>query len=151
MEEFHQNFLNSVYLNDIELKREVFDEIEQLMNNSVYLKLDLTEGVHFSYDDIDEVKASSLNKEVLRALYTDNSNVEQNNTSMERWNMHTFTGKGVEPQNIYAVSVNGKISAMEVINYIYKFKNQLHIIIDMLDEFINHINSKNSYTYDGRT
>lgn len=44
--------------------------LKNILNNSVYLILDLKENIDFAYDDIDEIKAGNWDKELLDMIYS---------------------------------------------------------------------------------
>lgn len=75
----------------------VYAKMKNILDNSVFLILDLVENVDFAYNDIDEVK-SRYYESFLKLLYPKTSNFKD--LTMEYWNMHTFSNKIVEPNKI---------------------------------------------------
>ncbi len=72
-------------------------KMKDILDNSVFLILNLEEFVDFDYDDIDEVKATYY-ESFLKLLYPSSSNLKDK--KMEYWNMHTYSNKIIEPSKI---------------------------------------------------
>ena len=73
------------------------EKLDNILKNSVFLKLDLVENVDFSYSDIDEVKNQSFSRKQLGYVYTCDSDVSD--SKVELWNMHTLKDKIIEALN----------------------------------------------------
>ena len=56
-------------------------KLDNISENSVFLKLDLVENIDFSYDDIDEVKNQPFSRKQLSYIYTYGNDV--NDSKME--------------------------------------------------------------------
>ncbi len=86
--------------------------MNEILNESVFLVLNLKEKEDFSYDDIDEVK-STYYESFLKLLYPKDSNLKDK--AHEYWNMHTYSHKTIEPHKIALLSDKGEICANEII------------------------------------
>lgn len=78
-------------------RKKVYEKMKYILENSVFLVLDLEEKIDFDYSDIDEVK-NTYYESFLKLLYPSNSNLKDN--KMEYWNMHTYSNKTINPQKI---------------------------------------------------
>ena len=90
-------------------------KLDNILENSVFLKLDLVENIDFSYDDIDEVKNQPFSRKQLSYVYTYGNDV--NDSKMELWNMHTFKNKLIEKEKIKLVEFNNSRCAKDIILY----------------------------------
>lgn len=133
-----ENFCIS-YINDIlpkeEIKNIVFKKLKKLMDDSVYLKLDLEEGIDFKCEDVDENK-SKYSKALLEKMYAKSSNIEEGDFSMDRWNMHTINGKVIEPSKLKIMSLDNDISIFNIVKNLYL--NHPDLDIDYLDDYMNY-------------
>lgn len=85
------------------------------LDSSVFLILDLIENVDFDYDDKDEVKVQYY-ESFLRLLYPKNSNLKD--TTMEYWNMHTYSYKHIDKNKISILSKGNNIVASDILKYL---------------------------------
>lgn len=93
------------------------EKLDNILKNSVFLKLDLVENVDFSYSDIDEVKNQSFSRKQLGYVYTYGSDVSD--SKMELWNMHTLKDKIIEPEKIKLIEINNNNNcAKDIVLYI---------------------------------
>lgn len=90
-------------------------KLDNILKNSVFLKLDLVENVDFSYSDIDEVKNQSFSRKQLGYVYTYGSDVSD--SKMELWNMHTLKDKIIEPEKIKLIEINNNNCAKDIVLY----------------------------------
>lgn len=90
-------------------------KLDNILKNSVFLKLDLVENVDFSYSDIDEVKNQSFSRKQLGYIYTYDSDVSD--SKMELWNMHTLKDKIIEPEKIKLIEINNNRCAKDIVLY----------------------------------
>ena len=76
---------------------QVFDKV---LEDCILFKLDITEGVDFNLDDIDEIKSRGYKKKHLITMgYSkEYSNVDDN--TMDEWNLHTKSNVGVSNDKI---------------------------------------------------
>ena len=94
-----------------------YKQLKQILDNSVYLLLNLEEGIDYSFNDIDEVKSQNFERTLLNIMY----NTDQiNDNYMEYWNMHTLANKTIESKKIQLVKVGNSIKASDVIEYMRK-------------------------------
>ena len=91
------------------------EKLDNILKNSVFLKLDLVENVDFSYSDIDEVKYQSFSRKQLGYVYTYGSDVSD--SKMELWNMHTLKDKIIEPEKIKLIEINNNNCAKDIVLY----------------------------------
>ncbi len=91
------------------------EKLDNILKNSVFLKLDLVENVDFSYSDIDEVKNQSFSRKQLGYVYTCDSDVSD--SKVELWNMHTLKDKIIEPEKIKLIEINNNNCAKDIVLY----------------------------------
>lgn len=120
-------------------KIKAYREMARILNDSVYLFLELEENIDFSYNDVDEVKKmSNIPNKFIEEMYPILENTKNN--KMEFWNMRTKTNKVIEKEKISLVSNENSTKAIDVLNGIIlnnkKFveKKCLH-----LNDFINYM------------
>lgn len=75
----------------------VYAKMKEILDNSIFLVLDLEENIDFDYNDEDEVKKTYY-ESFLKLLYPSDSDLKDN--KMEYWNMHTYSYKTIDPQKI---------------------------------------------------
>ena len=114
----------------------VFNQLKKVLDNSVFLVLDLEENVDFSYNDIDEVK-DTYYESFLKLLYPSASDIK--NKKVEYWNMHTYSNKVIDSSKIYLLKDKDEYSASEILkqliddNILYVKQN-----LDFLYEYYNY-------------
>jgi len=96
-------------------------KLNKILNESVFLMLDLKENIDYLTEDIDEVKNQKFSREQLKYIYTYHYNV--NDTKMENWNMHTITDKIIEKEKITLLKYNDTIKAIDLIKYMINSSN----------------------------
>ncbi len=122
-----------------------YRKLKNILDNSIYLILNLEENIDFSFDDIDEVKAfSNYPPSYIESLYAYDSNVLKK--QMEYWNMHTFSNKVIEPYKISLLTYEKKYNASDIIKYLieknlnfvkkncehlYKYYNYIYLNADV--------------------
>ncbi|MCM1052661.1 MAG: hypothetical protein NC483_01610 [Ruminococcus sp.] len=109
-----------------------YAKMKEILDNSVFLILDLQENIDFSYDDIDEVKRTYY-ESFLKLLYPSNSDL--NNCKMEYWNMHTYSNKIIEPKKISLLK-NQDIC------------NANSILISLIEKDIKNVQTNNKFLYE---
>ena len=117
----------------------VFNQLKNILDNSVFLILDLKENVDFSYNDIDEVK-DTYYESFLKLLYPNESNIKDK--KMEYWNMHTYSNKVIDSSKISLLKVKNEYSASKileqlVINNIQYVKQNLNFLYEYYNYFYN--------------
>lgn len=95
----------------------VFNELRIILDNSVFLILDLKENIDFSYNDIDEVK-NSYYESFLKLLYPSTSDLK--NKKMEYWNMHTYSNKLIEFEKVSLLKDKNEYSASKILANLIK-------------------------------
>lgn len=91
------------------------EKLDNILENSVFLKLDLVENIDFSYDDIDEVKNQPFSRKQLSYIYTYGNDV--NDSKMELWNMHTLKDKTIEKEKIKLIEIDNSKCAKDIVLY----------------------------------
>lgn len=102
-------------LNSKKKRRKVYNKMKSILDDSVFLSLDLENGIDFDYNDIDEVK-STYYESFLRLLYPTNSNLKDH--KMEYWNMHTYSFKVIDSSKILLVKNKYDISANNILIWV---------------------------------
>ncbi len=131
------NSIVKINLNNQKKRDKSFIKMKTILDNSVFLKLDLEKNIDFDYNDIDEVKKRYYDS-FLKLLYTENSNLQD--VKMEYWNMHTKTNKLIEKRKIQVLCFNSIYKASELLKYLIEknaeyIKNNCHF----LNEYYNYI------------
>lgn len=117
-----------------------YKKLKDILDNSIYLILDLEENIDFSFDDVDEVKAfSNYPASYIECLYAYDSNVFEK--KMEYWNMHTFSNKIIEPQKISLLSYKSNYNASNIIKYLIEKD------IDFVKKNCDYLYKYYNYTY----
>ena len=115
---FPKIIVNLIFKNSIKNDNKIkyaCNKLDIILKNSVFLKLDLVEGIDFSYNDIDEIKNQSFSRKQLSYIYTYGNNI--NDSKMELWNMHTFKNKLIEKEKIKLVEFNNSRCAKDIVLY----------------------------------
>lgn len=119
-------------------------KLEKILDDSVFLILDLEEKIDFDFNDIDEVKAQKYSRNQLKYIYCyDKSDV--NNKKMEYWNMHTYSGKCVNKEKISLLHNDKEISANKILVHFAK-NNEEYIFENckFLYKYLNYLEQKNN-------
>ena len=93
-------------------------KLDDILENSVFLKLNLIEKIDFNYNDIDEVKKQPFSRKQLNYIYSYGN--DSNDITMELWNMHTIVDKIIEKEKLEIVSINNSYSAKKIVMYLVK-------------------------------
>ena len=116
-----------------------YRKLKTILDDSVYLVMNLEENIDFNYNDVDEVKKFyHCPKWFTEKLYSNDSNVLDE--KMEYWNMHTISNKIIEPSKLKVLKINGNIKASEILKYL--IENNLRFVKDnfsLLYEYYNYI------------
>lgn len=103
----------------IKLKKiNAYKKLKNILDNSVYLKLDLEREFDYSFNDIDEVKNRNFDRKLLNLMYPHKSNV--NDTYMEYWNMHTIPKHTIPTTKINLVKIGESFKASDILEYMVK-------------------------------
>lgn len=111
------NFIVKQELKNPKNRRKTYIKMKNILDNSIFLILNLEEKVDFDYTDIDEVK-NAYYESFLKLLYPKNSNVKE--PTMEYWNMHTYSNKVIEPEKIFLLKDNNIYEASKILNNFIK-------------------------------
>ena len=133
------NYVVRKFLKNKNKRIKVFNQLKNILDNSVFLILDLKENVDFSYNDIDEVK-DTYYESFLKLLYPNESNIKDK--KMEYWNMHTYSNKVIDSSKISLLKVKNEYSASKileqlVINNIQYVKQNLNFLYEYYNYFYN--------------
>lgn len=115
---FLVNLVVKLELNTPIVRKKVFKQFEEIMDNSVLLKLDLENKVDFDFTDKDEVKYQNYDKRLLQMIYNKNDDVYD--VQMEYWNMHTKTDKTIEKEKITLLNIDGNFKLKYIVEYFKK-------------------------------
>ena len=120
-------------LASIENRSKAYAKMKEILDNSIFLVLDLKENIDFDYNDMDEVK-NTYYESFLKLLYPSDSNLKDN--KMEYWNMHTYSNKTIDPKKIALLKNKDNYDANSIIDknieYIknnYEFLYEYYIYI----------------------
>mgnify|MGYP001060695367 CR=1 FL=1 len=116
-------------LDSKEKRLKAYVKMKEILDNSIFLVLDLKENIDFDYNDTDEVKKTYY-ESFLNLLYPSDSDLKDN--KMEYWNMHTYSNKAIKPQKISLLKHNDN----------YDVNN---ILISIIEKDIKYI--KNNYEF----
>lgn len=121
---FKNDFANGSIFTE-EIINETYAKFLEMCKSFEYFTLNLEEGKDFIFDDIDEVKRNSFNKDnlsfspafmMMYGSYSDFTNIQT-----DKWNLHTFPYRGVSLDKISHV-VSSKYG---------KDFNMLNMIVDI--------------------
>lgn len=134
------NYIVKRNLKDTKKRNKVYEKMKYILDNSVFLVLNLTPKEDFDYNDVDEVK-NTYYESFLKLLYPSDSDIK--NVKMEYWNMHTYSGKVINPKKISLLMDKKNYSAntilvkiiennLDDIKYNYDFLYEYYIYIQKL-------------------
>ena len=130
------NYVVSKSLKNKNKRIKVFNQFKNILDNSVFLVLDLEENVDFSYNDIDEVK-DNYYESFLKLLYPSESDI--NDKKMEYWNMHTYSNKVIDSSKISLLKDKDEYSASEILKQLIDDNIQyVKQNLDFLYEYYNY-------------
>lgn len=129
-------------LKNTKKRNKVYKKMKYILDNSIFLILDLEEKIDFDYNDIDEVK-NTYYSSFLKLLYLSNSNLKD--SRIEYWNMHTYSNKIIGAEKISLLKENNKDNANDIlINIIERNMKYIQDNHEFLYEYYIYIqNSKN--------
>ncbi|MCL2038484.1 hypothetical protein FWG86_01080 [Candidatus Saccharibacteria bacterium] len=91
-------------------------KLKAILENSVFLALDLEEGVDFDHHDIDEVKSQEFSRGQLKFIYS--YGYDLGSLTMEPWNMHTYSGKTVNRSKVSLLALGDQLSAHAILHHL---------------------------------
>ena len=130
------NYVVSKFLKSKNKRIKVFNQLKNILDNCVFLILDLEENVDFDYNDLDEVKETYY-ESFLKLLYPSVSDLKDK--KMEYWNMHTYSNKVIDSSKISLLKDKDEYSASKILkqliddNILYVKQN-----LDFLYEYYNY-------------
>lgn len=114
---FISTFLVKCELKTPFIKKKEYKNLKNILDNSIYLSLDLEYNIDYSLDDIDEVKAGKFDKNLVQLMYN-NSDIED--IHMEYWNMHTFSNRVIAPEKLHLIKDGTSSKASDILEYMRK-------------------------------
>ena len=121
------NYMLKKSLDSKEKRLKAYAKMKEILDNSIFLVLDLKENIDFDYNDIDEVKKTYY-ESFLKLLYPTDSDLKDN--KMEYWNMHTYSNKSIDPQKISLLKNKDNYDANNIlISIIELFGNKKYVNI----------------------
>ena len=118
---FIVNIMFKKWINNDRKKLKACQKLDSILNNSVYLKLDLVKNVDFSFNDIDEVKNQGFSRKHLSYIYSYGYDI--NDSKLEPWNMHTLSNKIIEKGKISLIKNGDSILAKDIILFMVNHTN----------------------------
>lgn len=129
-------------LKNTKKRNKVYKKMKYILDNSIFLILDLEENIDFDYNDIDEVK-NTYYSSFLKLLYPSNSNLKD--SKIEYWNMHTYSNKIIEAEKISLLKENNNDNANDIlINIIEKNMKYIQDNHEFLYEYYIYIQNSKS-------
>lgn len=125
-----------------EKRLKAYEKMKEILDNSIFLILDLKENIDFDYNDIDEVK-NTYYESFLKLLYPSSSNLKD--CKMEYWNMHTYSNKTIDSQKIALLKNKDDYNANNIlIGIIEKDIEYIKTNCEFLYEYYNYIQNLKS-------
>jgi len=93
---------------------------DRFLKRYVLLNIDIKEGVDYSLDDVDQIKAKGYDKDFLIKGGYSLKYSDLESTKMDKWNLHTFTGHGVSPDKIKICYIDGSYKMSDILTYVVK-------------------------------
>lgn len=114
-----------------------FKIMKDILENSVFLVLDLKEEEDFSYKDIDEVKAQNYNRKTLKKVYAKMN--KMGSKKMDFWNMHTFSNVSVAQNKITLLKYKDSYNCLNILLYLVRnTKLDLKVLSPYFYEFLKY-------------
>ena len=147
IDSWNHEFITKAYLRDEEKKERLFEYYYDYLKKRTYLTLNIKEGEEYDSKDIDENKVALKQKnnkyeqEYARIMYGDFSNMDD--MTMDSWNMHTKTDKGIKNNKIRIVETpDNKDDMLSILIYVYDKNKTIPHKKLLLDDFIKFVNKK---------
>ena len=87
------------------------------LKSYILLNIDIQEGVEFSFDDVDQIKAKGYDKDYLIKVGYSLKYSDLESIKMDKWNLHTFTERGVCSDKIKICYVEHPSNMLSILNY----------------------------------
>lgn len=110
-------FVVKCELKSKKIRLKQYKNLKNILDNSIYLSLDLEYYSDYSLNDIDEVKNGNFDKKLLSLMYNKSNVFDE---YMEYWNMHTLSGKNIEPEKIHLLKIDNSYKASDILEYMRK-------------------------------
>ena len=83
----------------------------------ILLNIDIKEGIDFSFEDVDQIKAKKYDRNFLikggySPKYSDLESVK-----MDKWNLHTFTNHGINSDKIKICYIKDSYKMIDILKY----------------------------------
>lgn len=118
-------------------KTKSFKIMKDILENSVFLVLDLKEEEDFSYKDIDEVKAQNYNRKTLKKAYAKMNKMDSK--KMDYWNMHTFSNVTISTNKITLIKNGNSYSCLDILLWLVQNTNiDLKVLAPYFYEFLEY-------------
>jgi len=147
IEEWNHEFITRKYLKDEEKKERLFAYYYEYIKKRTYLTLDIKDGEEYDSNDIDENKVSLKEKnnkyeqEFAKIMYSDFSDMDD--MTMDSWNMHTKTDKGIKSKKIRIVETpDNKDDMLSILLYVYNKNKSIPHKRILLDDFMKYVEKK---------
>ena len=122
-------------------------KLKRILDNSVFLILDLEENIDFSYNDIDEVKTQKFPRKQLEYIYTYGDDLTNN--KIEYWNMHTYVNKIIDKNKISLLKMNDIFCASKILSYMMdNNKEYIQNNCPFLSKYYDYVNEYDEITND---
>ena len=106
------NYVVNKSLQSKKKRFKVYKQMQKILDDSVFLVLDLENNIDFSYDDIDEVK-DTYYESFLKMLYPNFSDLKDK--KIEYWNMHTYSNKKIDAHKVSVLKIDNLCSASVIL------------------------------------
>lgn len=121
-------------------KKRAYKIFDNLLNNSVLLKLDLKENIDFKVNDVDEIKSRNYKRKHLELMGYSKKYSSLENNYMDKWNMHCISNHIIDNNKIKICCLNNSYKLEDIFNYAVKetklnLENTCPILYDYL---VNH-------------
>lgn len=90
---------------------------DRFLKRYVLLNLDIKEGIDFSFEDIDQIKAKEYDREYLIMGGYSLKYSDLESTKMDKWNLHTFSNHGIASSKLKICYVNQSSNMIDILNY----------------------------------
>ncbi len=90
---------------------------DYFLKRYILLNIDIKEEKDFSFSDVDQIKARGYDKEYLIKAGYSLKYSDLSSTKMDKWNLHTFTGHGVDSDKIKICHIRKSNKMLDILNY----------------------------------
>lgn len=93
---------------------------DHFLKRYVLLHLDIKEGIDFSFDDVDQIKAKKYDRDYLIKAGYSLKYSDLESTKMDKWNLHTFSNHGIDSPKLKICYVEDSYKMSDILNYALK-------------------------------